>query len=259
MYRCPFYIVCLGVMLRWTNFLNVWVFLIPILGLELALFINKNKRFKEKTTYLLLALVGVIGLHLMLLATVDLFFPQMLDKQMYDWMLKIQTGWDTLRLRIGSESRLQELAQTNWYDYLDYLPVFYFGGFIVSFLGCFWRNKILNAFKCPDSLFWATVLSFAIGLLNWEWLFRSIIGREQFYSVFQEGQTEFVKIFMVLSCLYFFQGISVASYLMEKFKITRFWQNLWYILVILNLPMILVFLGLIDFLFEFRSSSKVSN
>lgn len=243
----------LAFVLYGAGLLNFWILLIPVFGLELALFIRKRDILRLSSLNQLLALSVVILFHLTLYVIFDFFFSERLDLEIMAWMMKLDQFWKNFTLQMSNEIRFKELLEISWFDYLKFIPTIYFSSFIIGFLGCYWRSRILSRFRCPDFLFWAATLCFALGFLSWDGLWSYLGLQEEMLKGFKSVQDFSANAFVVLSCIYFFQGLSVSSYLMEKFKITRFWQNLWYILIILNLPMVLVILGLVDFLFEFRS------
>ncbi len=236
------------------GFLSFWIMLLPVLSVELAILLTNTKVSKYSSQLLILALCGAATLHFGIFAIYEAIFPKKLSLQVEDWFYRINDFWSKLVEQLGSNSEGQSFINQNWYEYIGYIPSVYFLSLIVGVFSCFWRHKILKNFKNPDLFFWAAIVSFSLGFLNWDRALSSLpLNFSDVLASFETYQIYFKNIFIVLSGLYFFQGLSVSSYLMEKFKIARFWQNLWYILVVLNLPVILVFMGLIDFLFEFRS------
>ncbi len=95
----------------------------------------------------------------------------------------------------------------------------------------------LSDFRVPDSLTWLVILAI-------------------FGSFFQHG-IEFVEavslnILNVLIVVYFFQGLAVVSQVFRVYKISPFWQSLWYIVLVLQLFIVVSFLGLADYWLEFR-------
>jgi hypothetical protein len=252
-YRLLFYIPLFLIILNFAGFLSLWLLSVPFLCTELALHIDKNEKLRAETYFQLIVVsVGLIG-HLALYVAYDLAFPKAVDLNLYDWFFKIDQFWINLQLQIPADSKSSEWLQFSWFNYIGYFSSIYFLSFILGVFTCFWRSSILDKFKAPDILFWFTTFTFALGFLNWGPLFTYIGFDVEIYALFEANQIYSQNISVILSGIYFFQGLSVSSYLMKKFKIARFWQNLWYILIILNLPLILVVLGLMDFLFEFRS------
>lgn len=251
--RVLFYTPLLVLIFNFAGFLSLWLLSVPFICTELALYIDKNKKRRVETSFqLLVVAVGILA-HLALYVGYDLFFPSLVDLNLYDWFSKIDQFWINLQLQIPSDSKTNEWLQFSWFNYIGYFSSIYFLSFILGVFTCFWRTNVLDKFKAPDLFFWITTLTFAVGFLNWSPLFEYLGLSDENYSIFEMNQIYFQNISVILSGIYFFQGLSVSSYLMKKFKIARFWQNLWYILIILNLPLILVVLGLMDFLFEFRS------
>jgi hypothetical protein len=238
--------------LKYSGFLNFWMVLIPLFCVELSFYVKTKKSLREDTVKQLILLSGVILFHLLIYVAFDSFFKESLDLQFRLWFERIDLYWDSMLQNFGAETVSYKMLSEGWLTLLDFVPSVYFGGFILGFYSCFWGSVTLSKFKCPDLMFWIAIICFAFGFLNWD-TSAEFIGASSQFTYLKFYQILFKNFFIVLSCLYFFQGLSVSSHLMEKFKIARFWQNLWYILIIFNLPMIIVFMGLLDFIFEFRS------
>ena len=251
--RFLFYTPLFLLIFNFAGFLSLWLLSVPFICTELALYIDNNEKRRTETIFQLLVVsIGLLA-HLALYVGYDLLFPKAVDLSLMDWFSKIDQFWINLQLQIPADSKTNEWLQFSWFNYIGYFSSIYFLSFILGVFTCFWRSPVLNKFKAPDLFFWMTTLTFALGFLNWTPLFTYLGISMENDQLFEMNQIYFQNISVILSGIYFFQGLSVSSYLMKKFKIARFWQNLWYILIILNLPLILVVLGLMDFLFEFRS------
>lgn len=250
--RLLFQSISLILILQLSGFLNFWMALVPLFCVECSFFVRSKKKIREETLNQLILLSVVIIIHLSIYVLFEVFFKASLDLQIRAWFERIDLYWDTMLQNFGTETGSYKILSEGWLGFLNYVPAVYFGGFILGFYSCFWGSVTMSKFKCPEPMFWVAIASFAVGFLNWETT-AELSGLQSTFEVLKDYQILFKNLFIVLSCLYFFQGLSVSSHLMEKFKIARFWQNLWYILIIFNLPMIIVFMGLLDFIFEFRS------
>lgn len=251
--RFTFLTLIFSVIYYFAGFLNFWITLIPMMCVEVSFLFRAHKKIAKNIVYQFIALSLCILIHLLILIIFDSLFREVLDAQMNGWFERIDLYWKSTMEQMGRETKSYELLSQGWRGYLIYLPAVYFGGFIVGAYGSLWGSSILARFRCPESLFWISLLSFSFGFLSWNSAFTALNIPEIYLIEFKSYQVYFKNLFLVLSCLYFFQGLSVSSHLMKTFKIARFWQNLWYILVVFNLPMIFVLLGLIDFIFEFRT------
>ena len=247
------------------GFLGFWLLAMPLICVELALEVNtklsQGKKEHSKSALLsfhahkefhqIVVLALVIFSHLLIYLLFAWFSEAQLSKLYEDWFGKVNTYFSTLSQNMEEHTQGFMRFKAVWNMLIEYIPAVYFGSFILGFYSCFWNTHLMKKFRCPDSLFWLTLLFFSLGFLNWDFLglqdtvFLKLDGeRLQFWSR---------NLFFILACMYFFQGISVLGHIMGKLKIARFWQNMWYILIILNIPTGLVFIGLVDFIFEFRS------
>lgn len=233
------------------GFMTFWVLLMPALTVEFAIYTFSLKRLSRdfRIQFLILALFALI--HLCLYILFDYLKPQELNDQLSFWFGHVDNYFEKMGIQLGEQTDKFKFLKKTWVNVLQYVPSIYFSGFVLGYYSCFWRTRILASFKCPDSIFWLTLLSFAFGFLTLDKQFLDIFGSQS--PEILSYQIVSKNVFLVLCSLYLFQGLSVSLYFMEKLKISRFWQNLWYILIIFNLPMILVAIGIFDFLFEFRS------
>ena len=251
--RLFFYTPILILIYMTTGFLNFWILLLPVMCTEAALAIDSSARIKNRTDLQILLLALFSMAHMTIYVVFDLLNPEQLNRDFLEWFTKIDEFWLNLSTQVPTESTSYEWLKFSWFEYVGYFPSIYFLSLILGVFACFWKSTVIKRFKAPDLVFWITVFSFALGFLKWAPAFEFLKLSEADLPNFNSNQIYFKNIAITLSSLYFFQGLSVSSYLMEKFKIARFWQNLWDILIILNLPMVLVIMGLVDFLFEFRS------
>lgn len=258
----------MGVCFLWISFLSfgflgLWILAIPLICVELALEVStkapQKKLFKlpflpfsfHEEFYQIVLLLLVILLHLLTYLLFFWFSEAQLFQIYEDWFQKMNIYFSNLSQKMGQNALGLKKFTEVWKKLIEYIPAVYFGSFILGFYSCFWNTRRMKTFQCPESLFWLTLFSFALGFLSWETLnFQNIT----FWGWSGKGLQFWGRnLFFILSCMYFFQGFSVFGHIMRSFKITRFWQNMWYILIIFNFPVGLVFIGLVDFIFEFRS------
>lgn len=234
------------------GFLNVWIIYMPLILTELAVITYKNHQINQKPLFQIILLATGVLLHLLAYIIYDHFFKSELNAQLDIWFNYFHQYGENVSKQLGTETKSYKLFTENIKRLSQYIPAIYFGSWILGYYSCFIGNPLLKRFRCPEALFWVAIASFAMGFLDLAAVVKFFASTVDLGFILK-NQILFKNIFIITACLYFFQGLSVSSYLMEKFKIARFWQNLWYILIIFNLPMIFVFLGLIDFIFEFRS------
>ena len=101
------------------------------------------------------------------------------------------------------------------------------------------RNFLLE-FKTPDFLIWITML----GLLG---AFSKIDQRWIHYLS--------VNILSVCVVLHFFQGLAVFQHFFVRLRISPFWKAIWSIILTLQLFLLVVAVGVIDYWADFRSRS----
>lgn len=233
------------------GFMTFWVLLMPAISVELAILTFGFKKLSKDFRVQLLILAIFALVHLCLYILFDYLRPQELNDQLTFWFGHVDKYFEKMGLQLGEGTESFKFLKSTWSNLLAYVPSIYFSGFVLGYYSCFWRTRLLASFRCPDSIFWVTLISFSFGFLSIDKQFLQIFG--PYSADIISYQIVAKNVFLVFCSLYLFQGLSVSLYFMEKLKISRFWQNLWYILIIFNLPMILVAIGIFDFLFEFRS------
>ncbi len=257
--RIGLQVIIFALLFYFAGFITFWIVLMPALTVELAIQTVRHRQVLKNYQNQIILLSAVALFHLSLYIIFDSFNSDEINLQLSMWFDQIQTYFDKMSLRVGSQTQSYKLIKQSWIKIIDFVPSIYFGGFVLGYYSCFWRSRLLSSFKCLDSFFWLTLFSFSLGFLNWasyfEFLSKSI--NLDYLEAFLTYQSLFKNIFLVFCSMYFFQGLSVSLYFMEKLKITRFWQNVWYILIIFNLPMIIAAIGIFDFLFELRVERKV--
>jgi hypothetical protein len=99
------------------------------------------------------------------------------------------------------------------------------------------KPSSLLAFHVPAPFVWIAIASAAAALIqhNVGWL--QVLG---------------LNILNIIVAIYFLQGMAVIGNMFQTFKVSPFWQTLWYIMLFLQLFPIVAFVGFIDFWFEFR-------
>lgn len=99
----------------------------------------------------------------------------------------------------------------------------------------------LLAFEAPPQLVWIAIASGAAALIqhNVGWL--QVMG---------------MNILNVMVAIYFLQGMAVVGHMFQTFKVSPFWQTIWYIILFVQLFPLVAFVGFTDFWFEFRTRTK---
>jgi hypothetical protein len=109
-----------------------------------------------------------------------------------------------------------------------------FAGFRITRLAPY--NE-LRSFRVPDFVVWivaATILGA---------FFRHGIGWLEIGSM---------NILNVVVVVYFFQGLAVVAHAFRTYKVNPFWQWFWYLMIVLQLAVVVSFIGFVDYWLEFR-------
>ena len=135
-------------------------------------------------------------------------------------------------------------------SFLTYLP----SGLVISFMFilfislAFVRNNSsdyrnqLKSFRLPDGLIWVFIFSLALTFISVSNPQISIIA---------------TNIFIITSAAYFFQGLAVFTYLLDRSSIFGFWRFLAYFIVCLQMFFISG-LGVLDYWLDFRNRKPTS-
>jgi hypothetical protein len=95
----------------------------------------------------------------------------------------------------------------------------------------------LSMFRIPDAFVWIAIAAV-------------------FGAFVKHGNSQVELISMnvlnVLVVMFFFQGIAIVSQAFRSFKVSPFWQGLWYILLVFQLFFLVSLVGFADFWLEFR-------
>lgn len=98
----------------------------------------------------------------------------------------------------------------------------------------------LQNISVSDYLIWPLIVSFAVS----------------FAPVGEDIQSVGLNVFIVISFMYWFQGLAVAEFVFKSFRLGPFSRILFYILIVLQMPFVLSAIGIIDFWFNFRKRLK---
>lgn len=95
----------------------------------------------------------------------------------------------------------------------------------------------LTQFQAPDFVVWILIGS-------------------AFVAFFKHGQAAVAygatQALYVLATIYFFQGLAVVVQAFRAFRVSPFWQILWYTMIVLQLFLFVSVLGLVDYWLDFR-------
>lgn len=100
-----------------------------------------------------------------------------------------------------------------------------------------WTTERLSAFRVPDLTVWLVMVAILGAFLQHgnRWL-----------------ETVSINAINVFVVIYFFQGLAVVSEAFQAFKVSPFWQGIWYVIIVLQLFLLVSFLGFIDYWLDFR-------
>jgi hypothetical protein len=99
----------------------------------------------------------------------------------------------------------------------------------------------LLAFKVPAYFVWIAIASGAAALIQHEINWLQVLG---------------MNLLNIIVSIYFMQGMAVIGQMFQTFKVSPFWQTLWYVLLFLQLFPLVSMIGFADFWFEFRERLK---
>ncbi len=226
---------------------TVWFALIPVLALEAHSLIGfiwqkGESAFKQmgKTVVLLLIML----LHIAVALLIRLMFPEAWEQELTIWVTRIG---EYIQQTAGSSQEASVSLMNRWKELHHYIPALYFSAFLMAYLVSFWGTSLLNKIDVPPLYFWAILVSFCLAFIDLKGL-KVTLPPEVILAA--------KNVFFPLCCLYFFQGVAVLNSLFDKIKIARFWRNMWYILIILYMPVGLVLLGVAEYLFDYREKYK---
>ncbi len=95
----------------------------------------------------------------------------------------------------------------------------------------------LSSYRVPDIFIWLSIVSLFGGF------FRHGVEVAEIISI---------NALNVLVICYFFQGLAIASRAFRVYKISAFWRNLWYVILVLQLFLLVSLVGFADFWLDFR-------
>ena len=100
-----------------------------------------------------------------------------------------------------------------------------------------YQKDRLTEFRAPDATVWLVVVAI-------------------FGAFFRHGnvmaEAVSINVINVLMVVYFFQGLAIATHAFRVFKISPFWQSIWYVLLILQLFLMVSLIGFADYWLDFR-------
>ena len=227
-----------------------------VLGSVMAEFIRKELSADETILYTtgILFIAGFFGLF---------YYSQMISTGMgvilSDCLNQYIAMNSNLYRDLGmSEEQVQQLTQALKYALIRIIPSISIAFLMVSA----WLNLLatrlifqnsqpgvpeygaLNCWKSPELLVWGVIASGAILFIPSDSL--QILGS---------------NILIVLSVIYFFQGIAVISYFFEKRKVSKPAMYLLYAFLVIHLPSVILVMGigLFDVWADFRKQNPENN
>lgn len=103
------------------------------------------------------------------------------------------------------------------------------------------KQSALLSFHVPPAVVWIAIASAAAAFIQHEVNWAQVLG---------------LNVLNIVVAIYFLQGMAVIGNVFKTFKVSPFWQTLWYILLFLQLFPIVALVGFLDFWFEFRERLK---
>lgn len=95
----------------------------------------------------------------------------------------------------------------------------------------------LNSFRIPDFFIWVTIASI-------------------FGAFFRHGHVVIeitaLNVLNILVVVFFLQGLAVVSRAFDVYRVSPFWRGLWYIVLVIQLFLVVSFIGFVDYWMEFR-------
>ena len=103
------------------------------------------------------------------------------------------------------------------------------------------KPSSLLAFHVPAFFVWIAIASGAAALIQHNVGWAQVLG---------------LNVFNIVVAIYFLQGMAVIGQMFQTFKVSPFWQTLWYIMLFLQLFPLVATVGFADFWFDFRERLK---
>lgn len=98
-------------------------------------------------------------------------------------------------------------------------------------------GRSLGTYRVPDVFIWLAIAAI-------------------FGAFFKHGnalvESISVNALNVLVVVFFFQGLAVVSHLFRTYRVSPFWQGLWYLVLVVQLFPVVSLVGFVDFWIEFR-------
>lgn len=223
-----------------------WVPLAVVLGAQ-TLLIGVYSELEERdftlrqTTTLTVFLTGLV------LSSVFYTWAVVTGK---DWLQKVTSGVELILAR-AADLKLNFVSHIQASDIVFQIPsgviVFLIISLAVSLmlekLFLRWagvksiRTERLSDYNAPDAFIWLFIFSLlgAFAEHHVRWI-----------------EVVSINILNVMATAYFFQGLAVLFKYFESFKVGFFWRALWVLLVVVQLPILMGLLGVVDYWANFR-------
>ncbi len=99
------------------------------------------------------------------------------------------------------------------------------------------QERNLSSFRVPDLFVWLAIAAI-------------------FGAFFRHGntlaETISLNVLNILVVVFFFQGLAVVAHAFRTYRVSPFWQGLWYIVLVIQLFLLVSLVGFVDFWMEFR-------
>lgn len=116
-----------------------------------------------------------------------------------------------------------------------------------------WERRWLAWFRLPQSglLLSSRLMGFRVSDLTVWIVMLAILGAglNHGHKWLEVLSINAINVFLLL---YFFQGLAVVTAAFQTFKVSPFWQGIWYVLIVLQLFLLVSFLGFADYWLDFR-------
>lgn len=103
------------------------------------------------------------------------------------------------------------------------------------------KPSTLLAFHVPAPFVWIAIAAAGAAFIQHSTSWAQVLG---------------LNVLNIVAAIYFLQGMAVIGNMFQTFKVSPFWQTLWYVLLFLQLFPLVAFVGFADFWFEFRERLK---
>ncbi len=157
-------------------------------------------------------------------------------------MAEMNSGGDSINSTFNVDTLVQQMPSGLAITLFVALAL---GLILASRVAYLWRisspslvaKESLTTYRVPDATIWLLMIAILGSFLHHGIAALEIVS---------------TNVLNVVIMLYFFQGLAVVTQGFRRFKISPFWQGIWYFLIVVQLFLLVSLVGMADFWLDFR-------